>query len=86
MFRERLVHGVTVCDVSLDESDAWVVEHTGQVQQASRVRELVDNDDFRWPARKNVTNEVRPDESGSAGDENGIRANQRPPPGTAAPV
>jgi hypothetical protein len=46
MVREGRAHGDAVGDVRLDERYARIVDHPGQVEQASRVRKLVDNDDF----------------------------------------
>ena len=73
--RRRLVltehprHCGLVRDVLLHERQSAVVDDVGEIEQASRVGELVDDDDAIRGVAKGVSDEIRTNESRAAGDE-----------------
>src|SRR5262245_14888175 len=74
MLREHARHRVAIADVGVHERDARIGERPLQVQQAARVRQLVDDDEaiLRTIAQvmiEQMVDEVRADEPGAAGND-----------------
>ena len=67
--REGAGHGAGVRDVGAHERRARVFERLLQVEQAARVRQLVDNDDAMGGFGERVVDEIGSDEAGSPGDK-----------------
>ena len=63
-----------VGDVGLDEGEARVGGHVLQALEAARIGQAVEDDHARGGARQGEADEVRPDESGPAGDEERLHA------------
>ena len=74
---EDAAHVGAVGDVPLDEGQAGVVEHVGQVLQAAGVGELVEDDDAGAGLGEGEPHEVAADEAGAAGDEQGFHAGRK---------
>jgi hypothetical protein len=66
---EHASHLGCIPDVAVDEHDPSVLERLGEVEQASGVGQLVDDDDAVSSVRERVSNQVRPDKPGAAGNE-----------------
>ena len=67
--REHLRHRVVVGDVRAYERDARILQRRFEIQQAARVRQLVDNNQAIGGVLERVVNEVGADEPGATRDE-----------------
>jgi hypothetical protein len=62
-------HPVAIGDIAANEGDPRIAQRTLQIQQASGVGQLVENDQPLGGVGEGVANEIRADESRAAGDE-----------------
>jgi hypothetical protein len=62
-------HPVAIGNIAANERDARIAQRTLQVEQASGVGQLVENDQPIGGVGEGVANEIRADEPRAAGDE-----------------
>ncbi len=67
--REDARHRIRVGDVRLHKHDATIADGPLEIEQASGVSQLVDDDEAVGSARERVVNKVGADETGSSRDE-----------------
>jgi hypothetical protein len=59
-------HRLTIADVCLNETDAPVLQRLLEVEQAARIRQLVDDHNAIRRVSERVANKIAPDETRSA--------------------
>src|SRR3954451_2077 len=67
---DDVAHELGVADVAVDERQALVRHHVGEVLDVAGIGQRVERDDVVRRVRQQVADEVRRDEAGAAGDEN----------------
>jgi hypothetical protein len=66
---EHARHRLAIGDVAAHEGHPRVLQRRVEVQQAAGVGQLVDDNETIGGVRERVVNEIRADESGSAGNQ-----------------
>ena len=66
---DELRHELGVADVAVDEREALVAHHVGEVLEVPRIRQRVERDDLVVGVRQQVADEVGRDEAGAAGHQ-----------------
>src|SRR6187402_503677 len=75
---QKLLNQGQVADISVYKDMPRIVRHGSEIPQVARVSQLVEINDATVSLREPMENIVRSDESGTAGDEDGIRHAQAP--------
>src|SRR5215218_1441281 len=72
MLGEDAPHLPAVRDVAVEEREARIVQHAGEVLEAAGIGELVEHEDAGRRLGEDEPHEVAADETGAAGDEDGF--------------